>query len=190
MAPSGNRPFCGSAFWRVRMPVGPGQQVAAAGLVRPIFPGAPGLDRIGAVAPVAGLDLALRQVLDSGRPAAGLASARVRCAAGRPIAARPRPNVIRKWRSYAPHREEILPLRDEQGAYLFVIEITVSPNVWRTLRWCRRENYRRCPQTRHLDAQISKALPNGRKSALQPRGRAFWQIAALTVDGSLGNPKH
>ena len=70
--------------------VGPGQQVAAAGLVRPIFPGAPGLDRIGAVAPVAGLDLALRQVLDSGRPAAALASARVRCAAGRPIAARPR----------------------------------------------------------------------------------------------------
>jgi hypothetical protein len=68
------------------MPVGPGQQVAAASLVRPIFPGAPGLDRIGAVAPVAGLDLALRQVLDSGRPAAALASARVRCAAGRPIA--------------------------------------------------------------------------------------------------------
>src|ERR1700722_12886734 len=66
--------------------VGPGQQVAAAGLVRPIFPGAPGLDRIGAVAPVAGLDLALRQVLDSGRPAAAPASGRVRCAAGRPIA--------------------------------------------------------------------------------------------------------
>ena len=68
------------------MPVGPGQQVAAASLVHPIFPGAPGLDRIGAVAPVAGLDLALRQVLDSGRPAAAPASARVRCAAGRPIA--------------------------------------------------------------------------------------------------------
>src|SRR5580704_8340856 len=49
--------------------VGPGQQVGAAGLVRPIFPGAPGLDRIGAVAPVAGLDRALRQVLD---PAAQL----------------------------------------------------------------------------------------------------------------------
>ena len=44
--------------------IGPGQQVAAAGLVRPIFPGAPGLDRVGAVAPVAGRDLALRQVLD------------------------------------------------------------------------------------------------------------------------------
>src|ERR1700719_795239 len=72
MAPSGNRPFSGSAFWRVRMPVGAGQQVAAASLVRPIFTGAPGLDRIGAVAPVAGLDLALRQVLDSGRPAAAL----------------------------------------------------------------------------------------------------------------------
>jgi hypothetical protein len=55
MAASGNRPFCGSAFWRVHMPaVGPGQQVAAAGLVRPIFPGAPGLDRIGAVARLRG----------------------------------------------------------------------------------------------------------------------------------------
>jgi len=32
--------------------VGPGQQVAAAGLVRPIFPGAPGLDRIDEVDPV------------------------------------------------------------------------------------------------------------------------------------------
>jgi hypothetical protein len=53
-------PNCGSAFWRVRVPaVGPGQQVAATGLVRPIFPGAPSLDRIGAVAPVAGLDLTL-----------------------------------------------------------------------------------------------------------------------------------
>src|SRR5271165_1120726 len=41
------------SLWRVRaLAVGPRQQVAAAGLVRPIFPGAPGLDRIGAVAPV------------------------------------------------------------------------------------------------------------------------------------------
>src|ERR1700730_18365519 len=29
-------------------------------------------------------------------------------------------------------REEIIPLRDEQGAYLFLIEITVSPNISRT----------------------------------------------------------
>ena len=58
MAPTGNRPFCGSAFWRVRVPtLEPDQQVAVAGLVRPIFPGAPDLDRIGAVAAVAGLDL-------------------------------------------------------------------------------------------------------------------------------------
>src|ERR1700732_1563613 len=71
--------------WRVRMPaVGPGQQVAAAGLVRPIFPGAPGLDGIGAVAPVAGLDLALRQVLDLAAQLPRPHQARVRCAAGRP----------------------------------------------------------------------------------------------------------
>src|ERR1700674_2945864 len=65
MAPTGYRPFCGSAFWRARLPaIGPGQQVTAAGLVCPIFPGAPSLDRIRAVAAVAGLDFALRQVLD------------------------------------------------------------------------------------------------------------------------------
>src|ERR1700720_2160445 len=51
-------PILRIAFWRVRMPVGPGQQVAAASLVRRIFPGAPGLDRIGAVAPVAVLGAA------------------------------------------------------------------------------------------------------------------------------------
>src|SRR6202011_66130 len=42
----------------------PRQQVAAAGLVRPILPGAPGLGRVGAVAAVAGVDLALRQAFD------------------------------------------------------------------------------------------------------------------------------
>src|SRR5438477_13103372 len=56
---------CASAFWRVRVPaVGPGQQVVAAGLVRPIFPGAPRLARIGAVAPVEGRNLTLCQVHD------------------------------------------------------------------------------------------------------------------------------
>src|SRR6266567_9167077 len=54
-----------SALWRVGVGVvGSGQQMAAAGLVRPIFPGAPGLGRIRAVAPVAGVDLALRQIFD------------------------------------------------------------------------------------------------------------------------------
>src|SRR4029077_10077045 len=51
----------GSALRRL---VGPGQQVAAAGLVRPVFPGAPGLDRIRAVAANARRDLAVRQVFD------------------------------------------------------------------------------------------------------------------------------
>ena len=68
MAPSGNRPDLRISLLAGAHAVGPGQQVGAAGLVRPIFPGAPGLDRIGAVAPVAGLDRALR-VLD---PAAQL----------------------------------------------------------------------------------------------------------------------
>jgi hypothetical protein len=53
MAPSGNRPICGPSGRVSRWP----------GLVRPIFPGAPDLDRMGAVAPVAGLDLALRRYL-------------------------------------------------------------------------------------------------------------------------------
>src|SRR5262252_5222300 len=44
--------------------LGARQQVTAAGLVRPILPGAPSLSRIRAVAAVAGIDLALRQVLD------------------------------------------------------------------------------------------------------------------------------
>src|SRR5262245_23102078 len=42
----------------------PRQHVAAAGLVGPIFPGAPSLVRIGAVAGIARIDLALRQVGD------------------------------------------------------------------------------------------------------------------------------
>ena len=67
---------------------------SAGGRSRPCSPNiprcAPGLDRIGAVAPVAGLDLALRQVLDLAAQLPRPASARVRCAAGRPIAARPR----------------------------------------------------------------------------------------------------
>src|SRR5215469_2015294 len=42
----------------------PGQQMAAAGPVGPVFPGAPGLRRIGPVAAVAGLDLARREVFD------------------------------------------------------------------------------------------------------------------------------
>src|SRR5438309_4339703 len=41
-----------SALWRVGVGiVGPSEEVAAAGLVCPIFPGAPSLGRIGAVAP-------------------------------------------------------------------------------------------------------------------------------------------
>src|SRR6266851_7260848 len=44
--------------------LGPRQEVAAAGLVRPVLPGAPGLGRIRAVAAVAGIDLTLREVLD------------------------------------------------------------------------------------------------------------------------------
>src|SRR6266850_5359579 len=43
---------------------GPCQQVAAAGLVRPILPGTPSLGRIRAVATIAGIDLALREVFD------------------------------------------------------------------------------------------------------------------------------
>src|SRR5713101_848735 len=44
--------------------LGPRQEVAAAGLVCPVLPGAPGLGRIRAVAAVAGIDLTLREVLD------------------------------------------------------------------------------------------------------------------------------
>src|SRR6266436_1001647 len=44
--------------------LGPRQQMAAAGLVRPVLPGAPSLARIRAVAPVAGIDLTLREVFD------------------------------------------------------------------------------------------------------------------------------
>jgi hypothetical protein len=51
---------------------------------------------------------------------------------GRSASAAPTKCDIRKWPSEAPLREEIIPLRDEQGAYLFLIEITVSPNISRT----------------------------------------------------------
>src|SRR5882724_338501 len=44
--------------------LGPRQEVAAAGLARPILPGAPSLGRIRAVAAVAGINLALREVFD------------------------------------------------------------------------------------------------------------------------------
>src|SRR6516164_8339019 len=65
IAPSHIVPSC------ITAPVDPGsvaragQHMAATGLVRPIFPGAPGLGRIGAVAAVAGIDLTLREVLDA-----------------------------------------------------------------------------------------------------------------------------
>src|SRR5258708_22751137 len=49
----------------VRMPVvGLAQHVAAARFGGPIFPSPPSLGRIGAVAAVAGIDLALREILD------------------------------------------------------------------------------------------------------------------------------
>src|ERR1700687_1183943 len=44
--------------------IGLGQHVAAAGLVRPVFPGAPSLGRIGTIAAIAGIDLALPEILD------------------------------------------------------------------------------------------------------------------------------
>src|SRR6266436_7177877 len=50
---------------RMRMPaIRPRQHVAALGLVGPVFPGSPGLVRIGAVASIARIDLALREILD------------------------------------------------------------------------------------------------------------------------------
>src|SRR5262249_61823236 len=47
-----------------RAAIGPRQQVADAGLVGPVLPGAPGFGRIRAVALVAGVDLAFGEVLD------------------------------------------------------------------------------------------------------------------------------
>src|ERR1700686_841939 len=44
--------------------VGPAEHVAAARLGGPIFPGPPGFRRIGAVTAVAGVDLALGEILD------------------------------------------------------------------------------------------------------------------------------
>src|SRR5712671_2977640 len=50
---------------RMRVPaVRPSQHVAALSLVGPVFPGPPGLGRIGAVAGVARIDFALREIFD------------------------------------------------------------------------------------------------------------------------------
>src|SRR5213076_3296067 len=60
-APAARATPTSSVFRRV---VGAGQEVAATGLVGPVFPGPPGLGRIGAVAAVAGGDFAVGQVFD------------------------------------------------------------------------------------------------------------------------------
>src|SRR6516164_1676873 len=44
--------------------IGLAEHVTAAGLVRPVFPGPPGFRRIGAIATVASIDLALPQIFD------------------------------------------------------------------------------------------------------------------------------
>src|SRR5215472_5758974 len=62
--------------------LGSGQQVADAGLVGPVFPGAPSLGRIGTVAAVAGIDLALREILD---PAAELLCPQQRAGVARQV---------------------------------------------------------------------------------------------------------
>src|SRR6476660_1056285 len=62
MAPSGNRPICGSAFWRVRMPSGRVGRWAQPALFAQYSQVRQVSTEIGAVAPVAGLDRALRQV--------------------------------------------------------------------------------------------------------------------------------
>ena len=76
---------------------------------------------------------------------------------GRSASAAPTKCDIRKWPSEAPLREEIIPLRDEQGAYLFLIEITVSPNISRTPRPIQ-ENF--AGQARLLERNFQNMLEN------------------------------
>src|SRR3979411_2673293 len=48
----------------MRVCIGPGEHVRAAGLVGPVFPGPPSLGRIGTIAAIAGVDLALPEIFD------------------------------------------------------------------------------------------------------------------------------